>query len=491
MSLINVSNLTFSYEGSSENVFNNISFQIDTDWRLGFAGRNGRGKTTFLKLLMGEYTYSGTISASVKFEYFPYCVKDKSKNTIDIFYEICPLNEDWELFRELTLLEVNLDVLYRPFSSMSNGEQVKSLLAMLFLVSNSFLLIDEPTNHLDDRARTVIGQYLQRKKGFILVSHDRSLLDLCTDHTLSINKANIEIQRGNFSSWLANKTLQDKFELSENKKLKREISKLSDASKRTASWSAKTEKEKHRSVPGEKIDRGFVGHKAAKTMKRSKAIEARQEKAITEKTKLLHNLEVYDPLAIHPLAFHKQRLVSADGLSLFYGDKVVCNNISFEISAGDRIALCGKNGSGKSSMLKLLCGESIKYTGNISIASGLKISYVPQSTDYLEELLSELTENSGIDESLFKAILRKMDFSREQFSKNVADFSEGQKKKVLLAKSLCEKAHLYVWDEPLNFIDIFSRIQIENVLLEYKPTIIFVEHDASFKEKVATKIVEI
>ena len=104
-------------------------------------------------------------------------------------------------------------------------------------------------------------------------------------------------------------------------------------------------------------------------------------------------------------------------------------------------------------------------------------------------ILEKFAKNNGIDESLLKAILRKLDFSREQFDKDISDFSSGQKKKVLIAKSLCEKAHLYIWDEPLNFIDIFSRIQIENVILEYKPTLIFVEHDISFREKIATKVV--
>ena len=162
---------------------------------------------------------------------------------------------------------------------------------------------------------------------------------------------------------------------------------------------------------------------------------------------------------------------------------------AFEIKNGDRIALCGKNGCGKSSVLKLLCGEKIKYTGDVCIGNGLKFSYVSQNTDTLQGNLSVFAKNNGIDESLLKAILRKLDFSREQFDKDISDFSGGQKKKVLIAKSLCEKAHLYIWDEPLNFIDIFSRIQIENVILEYKPTLIFVEHDISFREKIATKVV--
>ena len=490
MSLINVKDLTFAYDGSYENVFENTSFQIDTDWKLGFVGRNGRGKTTFLNILLGKYKYSGNITASVSFEYFPYEVEDKTKNTIEIFYDICPNCEDWEFIREISLLEVDFDVLYRPFFTLSNGEQTKVLLAALFLVSNSFLLIDEPTNHLDENARKIVGDYLCRKKGFILVSHDRKLLDTCTDHILSVNKTNIEVRKGNFSTWFENKTLQDNFEMNENKKLQKEISKLSQAAKRSASWSDMTEMSKYNTNnSGSKIDKGYVGHKAAKAMKRSKSIEARQEKAISEKSKLLHNIEECEALALAPVIYTKDRLADVSNLSLYYDNNKICENISFEIKNGDRIALCGKNGCGKSSVLKLLCGEKIKYTGDVCIGNGLKFSYVSQNTDTLQGNLSVFAKNNGIDESLLKAILRKLDFSREQFDKDISDFSGGQKKKVLIAKSLCEKAHLYIWDEPLNFIDIFSRIQIENVILEYKPTLIFVEHDISFREKIATKVV--
>ena len=153
MSLINISNLTFAYEGSYDNIFEDVSFQIDTDWKLGFTGRNGRGKTTFLNLLLGKYEYSGSITASVKFEYFPYQVNNKNNVTIDVINEIYSGYQQWELLKELSLIEVNEDALYRPFNSLSNGEQTKVLLAVLFLKENSFLLIDEPTNHLDLRTR--------------------------------------------------------------------------------------------------------------------------------------------------------------------------------------------------------------------------------------------------------------------------------------------------------------------------------------------------
>ncbi|HEX2986283.1 MAG TPA: ABC-F type ribosomal protection protein [Caproiciproducens sp.] len=492
MSQISVSNLTFCYDGSYDNIFENVSFQIDTDWKLGFTGRNGRGKTTFLNLLMGKYEYRGTIFSRVSFDYFPFDVSDGKQTALDTAQSICGTEEIWKLNRELSLLEVQPDALDQPFETLSKGEQTKIMLAALFLKENNFLLIDEPTNHLDMNARELVGNYLNGKHGFILVSHDRDFLDRCVDHILSINKTNIEIQKGNFSSWLRNKELQDQYETAKNERLKKEIGRLSDAAKRTDRWSDQVEKTKLGTRnSGVKPDKGHIGHQAAKMMKRSKAIEARKLDAAEEKGKLLKNIETAEPLAIRPLAYHADRLVEANDLSIFYGNHVLFEPVQFQVCRGDRTALCGKNGSGKSSILKLLLGRDISYTGRLSMGSQLKISYVSQDTSFLTGNLGQYAENCGVDESLMKAILRKLDFSRTQFEKDMKDYSEGQKKKVLIARSLCEQAHLYIWDEPLNFIDILSRMQIEELILKYCPTMLFVEHDRSFLEHIATSRVEL
>ena len=442
--------------------------------------------------MLGNYEYSGNISANVSFEYFPFQVANKENNTIDVISEIFPDYLHWQLMRELSLLDVSEDILYRPFASLSSGEQTKVLLAALFLKENSFLLIDEPTNHLDMTARKLVSDYLDSKKGFILVSHDRAFLDNCVDHILSINKTNIEIQKGNFSGWWENKKRQDNFELAENEKLRRDINRLTDSARRTNSWSHEVEKTKKGTKnSGSKLDKGYVGHKAAKMMKRSKSIEKRQQTAIDEKSKLLKNLEDADSLKISQLVYHKDRLAELENLSIYYDEKMVSTDISFTIDQGDRIALMGKNGSGKSSIIKLICGEAINYTGTFRKGSQLKLSYVSQDTSHLQGNLTDYAASNLIDESLFKTILRKLGFSRVQFEKDMSAFSGGQKKKVLIARSLCEQAHLYIWDEPLNYIDVISRIQIEELLLEYQPTILFVEHDRMFSEAIATKIVNI
>lgn len=486
MSMIRVENLTFSYPSSYDTIFDNVNFQIDTDWKLGFVGRNGRGKTTLLNLLLGKYEYSGKIISSVQFDYFPYPISDKKQMTEDILREVCPLAEEWELMRELSYLDVNADVLWRPFETLSNGEQTKVLLAALFLNEGHFLLIDEPTNHLDATAREKVSEYLKKKKGFILVSHDRRFLDGCVDHILSLNRANVEVQSGNFSSWIANFERQQEFELAQNTRLRKDISRLQKSAKRSAVWSDRVEASKRGAA-----DKGYVGHKAAKMMKRSKAIEERKNQAIEQKSALLKNAETVDTLKIQPLEYHTNMLMSFSDVSVIYDGRQVCKPVTFELQSGERVIIDGKNGSGKSSLLKLLSNYPIEHTGTVTIGSRLVISYVPQDTSHLKGRLSEFAEKNNLDESLFKAILRKMDFERVQFEKDIKDFSGGQKKKVLIAKSLCERAHLYVWDEPLNFIDVYSRMQIEQLIESFSPTMLLVEHDIAFRDAIATKIVNL
>ena len=492
MSLISVNNLTFCYDGSYNNIFEDVSFNIDTDWKLGLIGRNGKGKTTFLKLLQGKYKYKGTISKNVDVDYFPFEVTNKDRMAIEIVNEIAPNVEDWEIMKELNLLNADTEILYRNFNLLSGGEQVKILLTSLFLKGNNFLLIDEPTNHLDIETRNNLVSYLEKKKGFILVSHDRNFLDKVVNHIIAINNSNIEIQQGNFSSWKENKDRQDNFEIMQNERLQKDINRLEIASKNVAKWSNEAEKGKSKRFNSETtIDKGYVGHKASKMMKSSKVMEQRIDRAIDEKTNLLRNVDRNDKLKLIPLTSNKNPLVLINNLQVKYNDKTIFNPISFEVNNGDRVAIIGKNGIGKTSILKLILGEKIQYNGEFKVANDLKISYVSQNTDYLKENLKSFAQENKIDESIFKAMLVKMGLSKNDFDTNIQDMSEGQKKKVLIAKSISEQANIYIWDEPLNYIDILTREQIEDTILNYNPTIIFVEHDERFIEKIATKIINI
>ena len=169
-------------------------------------------------------------------------------------------------------------------------------------------------------------------------------------------------------------------------------------------------------------------------------------------------------------------------------DVMVLKGISFEVHKGEAIGIIGKNGCGKSSLFRLILGEQTEAAGKIWRGLGLKISYVSQDTSHLRGSLREYARAFQVEEHLICALLRKLDFSREQLEKPLEALSQGQKKKVLIARSLCEQAHLYLWDEPLNYVDVYSRIQIQELILKFQPTMVFVEHDAEFADRVADQI---
>ncbi|MCM1386751.1 MAG: ATP-binding cassette domain-containing protein [Bacillus sp. (in: Bacteria)] len=533
MAKINVSNLTFCYEGSFDNIFENVSFSIDTDWKLGFIGRNGKGKTTFLNLLMDKYEYRGSIQTSVAFDYFPYQVSEEQMKSCaaDFCDELASDLELWRILMEMEKMGMDAELLYRPFQALSHGERTRVMLAVLFSRDNYFLLIDEPTNHLDRKSREIIKEYLRKKQGFLLVSHDRDLLDACIDHILVLNRVSIEVQKGNFSSWWENKSRMDAFHEAENEKHRKEIGKLQEAARRADGWAQKNEDSKIGYDPIKEHDRSldtraYIGAKTKAMQKRVKQMQVRIAHEIEEKEGLLQDIENPADLKIMPLVHHKNILIRVQKYGLSYGEHGVLQEFDFTLQQGERVLLCGANGSGKSSFIKAVlrrCGaqgaeemqspkerrsvetamqgagiaagngtvrDGIIENGVLQTASGLIISYVNQDASYLKGDLKGFCQKENLEESLLKAILRQLDFERIQFGKRMEEYSEGQKKKVLIAASLLKRAHLYIWDEPLNYIDVFSRMQIEELILRYQPTMLLVEHDVRFQEKVATRVVE-
>ncbi|MDL2324083.1 ABC-F type ribosomal protection protein [Ruminococcaceae bacterium OttesenSCG-928-A16] len=531
MSVIQIKNLSFSYPGALQPVFNNVTLNLDTSWRLGLVGRNGRGKTTFLRLLLGQLQGRGQIISAQKFDYFPAKINDTEQPALTVCRAIIAPFDAWEqqmqaltatatpkameeygdiehayataggytineaIEAEAGKLGVEGQALLRPFKTLSGGEQVKLMLAAIFLKKHHFLLIDEPTDHLDTEGRTIVAKWLSGKSGFILVSHDRDFLDQAVDHILSINRNDIELQKGNYSSWHANRTLQDNFELAENEKLQKNINRLKVAAKQTERWSDKVEKSKYGSMLKDDapagLDRGYIGHQAAKMMKRSKSIERRQAKEIEEQQTLLKNIEQAEPLKFMALKAPKPTLLLAEDLTFGYGGPPILNNLNFAIKAGDRIAVTGQNGSGKTSLVKLVEGLYMPTGGRLQKPGQLIISTLPQNTSFLQGDLQEFVASQKIDPSLFLALLRKLNFERETFNQPMQRYSAGQKKKVCLAASLAKPAHLFVWDEPLNYIDILSREQIEQAIESSQPTMLFVEHDAAFVNNIATGYIQL
>lgn len=233
-------------------------------------------------------------------------------------------------------------------------------------------------------------------------------------------------------------------------------------------------------------------------------MENRIEHEIEEKEGLLQDIERTADLKLEPLKHHKEVLVSVRNYGLRYpdSDSFLFENLDFEIRQGERVFLNGENGCGKSSLIKTILTRAankeiipqafdIIENGEMQTASGMNISYINQDTAFLKGSIKDFCVYRNLDESFFCALLHQMGMERAQFVKPMEDYSEGQKKKILIEASLLTPAHLYIWDEPLNYIDVFSRMQIEKIFETFEPTMLIVEHDVRFREEIATKIINI
>jgi len=496
--LINIENLSFAYPDSLENIFSGLNLSLDTCWRLGIVGDNGRGKSTFLKLLCGEIYGEGKITTNARFNRFPQYVDDVNKTPYELFFDFNADGEFWRLRRECNLIGLDEEALYRPYMTLSGGEQTKFLLAAAFS-REGVALVDEPTDHLDLQGRERVAEYLNGKNGFIVVSHDRTFLDGCCERILAFEKAGVFLAKGNYSVYRAEADKRRTAEAVKKEKLENERAKLARSAARASRWGENAESaisNKNEKIVDmhAAIDRGYLTAKAAKTQKRAVVIADRYGRAAEGIKEILKGMGgEAEELRLQPQKFFRKDLVKLKDICVRTGQKSILSGLDFCLFEGERVAVTGGNGCGKSTLLKLICGilgRQFEIEGEISLPASLKISYVPQTCED-EGYLGAYAQKYGIEEGYFKAILNKFGFDKKDFDRDISAFSQGQKKKTALARSLCEKANIYIWDEPLNYLDISSREQIERALISSGATVLFVEHDASFIKNASTRIFEI
>lgn len=497
MSNIRIANLSFRYDDSSENIFNNLNLNLDSSWKLGLVGRNGRGKTTFLNLLRGKLHGLGKIQAKLTFSYYPITVKQPENITLYELQEQASF-EQWELERELNLMKVDPNLLWQPFNTLSGGEQTKILLALSFTDQDSFALIDEPTNHLDEVSRKEVADYLAKHdKGYIVVSHDRDFLNQVTDHILAIENTEIHLYQGNFAAYEDTKHKRDEFNREKNLKLKGEIKNLNESRLRLKGYSSKSENQKNAKAHNNEIhayiDKGFYSHKAAKIMQRSKNVERRMDKDIQDKQGLMTNIEDVPELTMNFQPNYHQTLLETQHFSLTIANKHLFDDLNLIVKNHGVVALEGKNGSGKSTFLKMLLGKvaDIGYQGKYELTNGLSISYLPQDFTEYTGTLKEFAKAQKISYEELLNNLKKMGFPRSAFNTSIEEMSMGQQKRVALAKSLVEPADLYLWDEPANYLDVFNQDQLIKLLQKNKPAMLLIEHDQYFIEQVATQRIKL
>ena len=500
MSNIRISNLSFRYDDSSENIFNNLNLNLDSTWKLGLVGRNGRGKTTFLNLLRGKLHGLGDIQTRLNFSYYPIKIADPANITL---YELQKQAnfEEWELDRELNLMNVNPDLLWQPFNTLSGGEQTKVLLALSFTNKDSFALIDEPTNHLDEDSRQEISNYLgKHEKGYIVVSHDRDFLNQVTDHILAIENTEIHLYQGNFATYEDTKQKRDEFNRERNQKLKGEINELHQQKEQFYHWAQKVEARKnigrkyqHVLNRRTRLNKGAIGHAAAKMMKKSINARDRMDHKIQAKQGLMTNIEDIPELSMNFKANYHSTLLEIQHLDLQIDGKSLFKGLNLGVKNHGVVSREGRNGSGKSTFLKMLLDKAptVKYQGKYELADGLSISYLPQDfTEYKGTLHNFAYEHKISYEELLNN-LKKMGFPRASFATPIEEMSMGQQKRVALAKSLVEPADLYLWDEPANYLDVFNQDQLIELLKKIKPAMLLIEHDEYFIEQVADQRVRL
>jgi lincosamide and streptogramin A transport system ATP-binding/permease protein len=522
MSTITLQNLNFHHSDPYVSVFRDLSLQLDNSWRTALIGRNGRGKTTLLNLLRGKLEPTGgQLEMPLHTASFPFQPADPMATTFTVVKDSIAPFRQWErqmqslletpdqenlalyatlaehyeqqrgyeidglIHREIAAIGLPDELLEHPFSRLSGGEQTRALIAALFLQKGKFLLLDEPTDHLDMRGRELLGEYLAAKPGFILASHDRHLLDSCTDHVLAINLSDVELLQGNYSTWKeqADRRLASEQQLDE--KLKREIRKLKVAAGQRRVWSGRKEKEKIGAG-----DKGFVGHRAAKVMKRALAIESRIDADLAEKETLLQNRENRRDLRLTHAGRSPELLLTVDNLQVSFDDRSVISDFSMTVNRGERVALLGCNGTGKTTLFNAICGTITPRDGRISFPGYLELLRSFQQPLWQNGKLRQHLKDADLDETRFRQILAVLGAEGAVCDRPLETFSQGELKKVDLCRSFMSPAHLLLWDEPLNYVDVMSREQVEEVVLEFEPTLLFIEHDRQFVEQVATRVVE-
>ena len=494
MSTIQITNLSFAYPGQTI-LFTKQNLTFDSSWKLGLTGRNGRGKTTLLNLIRGVLSGSGHISMPLEPLYFPQPVKDPTQDAW-VIAEKATTAELWEVQRELSLMHTDDGILYRAFDSLSGGEQTKVLLAATFASDTGFPLLDEPTNHLDIAGRDQIAAYLhQKQQGFIVISHDRHFLDVATDHTLTIEKQQLVLTQGNYSAYEQAKKLKDQTEYAEQSKLRHDIGRLKETAANKRQWSQNREGDKygnpHQKGSGSINNTGFIGARSARVMQKAKNLEHRMDKAITDKESLLQNVEFIDPLKMNYQPDHHATLLRVRNVQLSYdGSPLFAKPVSFELNKGDRVALIGPNGSGKSSLIAAILGHfKGTITGEIELAQTAARSIVRQHYPDNVGTLTKFAEKRQLHYQDLLSNLKKLGMPRSAFQTPIQQLSAGQQKKVELAASLATPTGLYLWDEPLNYLDVFNQDQLVTVIQNVQPTMLVTEHDRDFIDAISTKVV--
>ena len=514
--MFQVDNLTVRYDGKP--VFENASFLINKQDRIGLVGKNGAGKTTLLRILSGEQKPDEggvTMPRSSKIGYLPQELNTNSEKTVinetrTAFGDILQLERELEdlknqldtredhasesymdlvqqfndkeeelrlgggydlesqLERVLKGLGFNPEDMERPMTEFSGGWQMRVELAKILLSKPDLLLLDEPTNHLDIESIRWLETFLQTFEGaLIMVSHDRRFLDNVTNRTLEIVLGKVEDYKTHFSKYI---------ELREAKKEQQKA--------------AQKEQERKKAQMERNIERF-----------RAKPNKAKFAKKLMRELEEMEDIEVeQDDTAQANIQFRASRregkvVSKGEHLSKAYGDKTIIDSLNYEIQRGDKLAFVGKNGMGKSTLAKIITGEIKDYQGYLEEGHNIDLGYFaqdqPQKLDPEKTIMGVMEASASLEmRPKIRQILGAFLFSGEDVHKKVKVLSGGEKSRLALAEMILHPVNFLVLDEPTNHLDMMSKEVLKNALLDFNGTLVVVSHDRSFMEDLTNKVFE-
>ena len=508
---IAISDLVKEFEVGKK-ILDGLTFQVDSGERVGLLGKNGCGKTTLLRILTGQLDWDegevvlapdkrvGLIS---QIPVYPagYTVEDVLDTAFRPLREMeeemeqlaarMERGEDPALLRrydQLTAafeagggydtdtrknkvcsgLQIGPGMREQLFDRLSGGEKTRVNLGRLILEDTDILLLDEPTNHLDLKATEWLEEYLDKFKGTVLaVSHDRWFLDRVVDRVIEIQEGKAEFYSGNYSFYVVEKERRYQEKLKQYEKEQAKIQQLEKAAEQLRIWA-------------------YSGND--KIFKRAQSMEKRIERMrTTDRPTRERKMEV----RFGEREFRGDEVLTIKGLSKSFGQRALFSGVDLEVVGGERIALLGDNGTGKSTLIKILMGEEGPDEGKIRMGPTVKIGYLPQIIhfDHPERsLLDTMLYELDCTAQTARNRLASFKFRGEDVFKPVSALSGGEQSRLRLCMLMDEKINLLILDEPTNHLDIQSREWIEEAVEEYEGNLLFVSHDRYFIDRFATRV---
>lgn len=503
----------------ADEILSGVKLEVQHRDRVALVGRNGAGKSTLLKIISGEMSYDSGDIIMPKDLTVGYLEQQSTfESTATIWDEMMSIfahfreqenklreleqqmadplvyndvDQYEKVLKEYDLLQIHFKdsggyqyeadtraILHgmkfypedynKPIVSLSGGQKTRLLLAKLLLSKPQLLILDEPTNHLDIETLSWLENYLKNYPGAILiVSHDRYFLDQVVNIVYEVSRHRVKKYTGNYSRYLDEKAKQYELDMKQFERQQSEKAKLEDY-----------------------VQRNLVRASTTKM--------AQSRRRVLEKTDWMEAPDGDEKSARFGFTIEKQSgndVLNVQSLAIGYGEQPVSRNISFKLYRQESLALVGPNGVGKSTLLKTIMKELKPLAGDIHYGTGIQFGYYDQEQANLKGnklVLNELWDDyPHINEKDIRSVLGRFLFSGDDVLKPLSSLSGGEKARVALAKLMMQKANVLLLDEPTNHLDLDSKEVLENALLDYPGTILFVSHDRYFMNRIATKVVEL